>query len=172
METYLLACVPQLDLKVIQLGWSGERAPGFQRRMENDLMFWKPDVVTTAYGMNDGRYRKYEDSIGRTYADAMQDIVSRLTEAGATVIVGSPGVVDSYSYDQRRPGAPATAAVYNENLATLGDIARNIASENNALFADVNGTMSEAMQERRQSTARNTTLQEGMECTHTPMGIS
>jgi hypothetical protein len=47
METYLLACVPELELTCVQLGWSGERAPGFAARMENDLLPWKPTVVTT-----------------------------------------------------------------------------------------------------------------------------
>ena len=48
IETYLLACLPELDLRVIQLGWSGETAPGFANRMNNDLMPWRPDVVTTS----------------------------------------------------------------------------------------------------------------------------
>lgn len=145
METYLLASVPELDLKVIQLGWSGERAPGFQRRVANDLLFWKPDVVTTCYGMNDGRYRKYEDAIGETYSEATQSIVSALKVAGADAIIGSPGPVDSHSYDTWRTGAPAPAAVYNENLATLAGIAKRIARAHGVVFADVNTVMTEAM---------------------------
>jgi len=149
METYLLACRPDLDLKVIQLGWSGERAPGFERRMDNDLMFWRPDVVTTCYGMNDGRYRAYEDGIGETYLNAMREIVSRLKAAGATIVVGSPGPVDSHSYDVRRPSAPAKANVYNQNLATLAGLAKDIAVENGMPYADVNGVMTEAMRKAK-----------------------
>src|SRR4030095_11800612 len=89
VETYLLACLPELDLRVIQLGWSGETAPGFANRMNNDLLPWKPDVVTTCYGMNDGSYRKYEKPIGDAYEAAMKDVVSRLKAAGAVVVVGS-----------------------------------------------------------------------------------
>ena len=37
IEAYLRMAAPELDLKLIQLGWSGERAPGFAMRMENDL---------------------------------------------------------------------------------------------------------------------------------------
>ncbi|MCM8541691.1 MAG: hypothetical protein NE328_15590, partial [Lentisphaeraceae bacterium] len=29
MEAYLVACVPELELKTLQYGWSGETAPGF-----------------------------------------------------------------------------------------------------------------------------------------------
>ena len=45
METYLLACVPELDLTMYQFGWSGERAPGFANRMENDFVPWNATVV-------------------------------------------------------------------------------------------------------------------------------
>src|SRR5262245_19296942 len=65
IETYLTVCLSDLQLHVIQLGWSGETAPGFAGRMNNDLLPWKPDVVTTCYGMNDGGYRAYEESIGK-----------------------------------------------------------------------------------------------------------
>jgi len=95
IELYLTACMPDLELHVIQLGWGGETAPGFAARMNNDLLPWKPDVVTTCYGMNDGGYRAYQEDIGKRYFLAMADIVARLKKAGAVVVVGGPGVVDS-----------------------------------------------------------------------------
>src|ERR1043166_367160 len=48
IELYLTACLPELELHVVQLGWGGETAPGFAGRMNNDLLPWKPDVVTTS----------------------------------------------------------------------------------------------------------------------------
>src|SRR4030095_6301379 len=117
VETYLLACLPELDLRVIQLGWSGETAPGFANRMNNDLMPWKPDVVTTCYGMNDGSYRAYEEGIGKRYAGAMRDIVARLKKSGATVVVGGPGVVDSKFFQ----GGGEKPKVYNNNLQQLSN---------------------------------------------------
>src|SRR3954471_11111620 len=95
IELYLTACLPELDLQCIQLGWGGETAGGFAGRMNNDLMPWKPDVVTTCYGMNDGGYRAYAEGIGKSYIGPMGDFVGRLKKAGATVVVGGPGVVDS-----------------------------------------------------------------------------
>src|SRR4030095_11135508 len=61
IELYLTACLPELELQVIQLGWGGEPARGFAARMNNDLLPWKPDVVTTCYGMNDGGYRAFDE---------------------------------------------------------------------------------------------------------------
>jgi len=141
IEDYLLACASHLDLQTIQLGWGGERAPGFAARMDNDLLPFEPDVVTTCYGMNDGSYRAYEPSIGATYAAATRDIVQRLKKAGAVVIVGSPGAVDTHTF-RRRNLAPN---VYNDNLAHLRDIARDIAYEEAQPFANVHDRMVIAM---------------------------
>ncbi len=140
IELYLLCCQPQLKARVMQFGWGGERASGFLRRMENDLGQFAPEFVTTCYGMNDGSYRAYTEEIGKAYGDPMREIVTRLKEAGATVVVGSPGVVDS-TYFKR----DTAASVYNDNLAQLRDIAREIAKEHGMPFANVHDTMMGAM---------------------------
>lgn len=142
IETYLLACYPDLDIQCFQFGWGGERAPGFADRMENDLIPWQPDVVTTCYGMNDGSYRAYEDSIGKAYEDGMSRIIDRMKQAGATVVVGSPGVVDSFTWNRNNPDFDQ---VYNENLQTLGQIAQQLAEEDKFPYADVFGAMMSTM---------------------------
>jgi lysophospholipase L1-like esterase len=142
IELYLTACLPELDLQCIQLGWGGETAPGFLARMNNDLLPWKPDVVTTCYGMNDGGYRAYEEGIGKRYAAAMTEIVSRLKKAGATVVVGGPGVVDSkyFKGDQK---------AYNDNLQHLSELAKKLAEAEGFPHADVFGTMMAAMEKAK-----------------------
>jgi len=142
IETWLTACHPELEIQCFQFGWGGERAPGFAARMENDMVPWKPDVVTTCYGMNDGSYRAYEDQIGKAYEDGMRQIIERMKEAGATVVVGSPGVVDSFTWNTNNPDFDQ---VYNENLQHLGQIAERLAEENKFPHADVFGNMMSAM---------------------------
>lgn len=141
IELYLAACTPELKVQVAQFGWSGERAPGFAGRMDNDMAWFKPDVVTTCYGMNDGSYTTYTDAIGKTYSDAMGSIVTRLKKAGALVVVGSPGAVDTRYYN--RPNNPAD--VYNDNLGHLRDLARDCATSNAFPFANVHDAMMKAM---------------------------
>jgi lysophospholipase L1-like esterase len=141
IELYLTACLPELELQVIQLGWSGETARGFASRMNNDLLPWKPDVVTTCYGMNDGGYRAYDENIGKNYSGPMADIVGRLKKAGATVVVGGPGVVDSKYFQ----GGGEKPRVYNENLSQLSQLAKKLADSEGFPFADVHGVMRQAM---------------------------
>ncbi|WP_158265507.1 SGNH/GDSL hydrolase family protein [Blastopirellula marina] len=142
METYLLACHPELDIKCFQFGWGGERAPGFANRMENDLIPWHPDVITTCYGMNDGSYRAYDDNIGKVYEKGMRDIIDRMKKEGVTVVVGSPGVVDSFTWARDRADFDQ---VYNANLKKLGEIAKSLADENHFSHADVFGEMYDSM---------------------------
>jgi lysophospholipase L1-like esterase len=145
IELYLTACLPELDLHCIQLGWGGETAPGFLARMNNDLMPWKPDVVTTCYGMNDGGYRAYDEGIGKRYAAAMTEIVGRLKKAGATVVVGGPGVVDSKYFQ----GGGEKPRVYNDNLHHLSEEAKKIADAEGFPHADVFGAMMTAMEKSK-----------------------
>ncbi|MFO1531821.1 MAG: SGNH/GDSL hydrolase family protein [Kiritimatiellia bacterium] len=142
IESYLRACAPQFQAAVIQLGWSGERAGGFAKRMDNDLMGWKPTVATLCYGMNDGGYQPYNESIGAEYRKQMSAIAERFAGAGVRVVVGSPGVVDSFTWRKEQPDADLA---YNVNLATLGGIGREIARAHGFVFADVHGVMSNAM---------------------------
>ncbi len=141
MEAYLTLCVPQYELKVMQFGWSGERAPGFQNRMNNDLMPFEPTVVTTVYGMNDGNYTAFNDNTGNTYKAAMTEIVSRLKKAEAVVVIGSPGAVDTKYYHN----SPEQAKVYNETLGKLRDIDKALAESTGMPFADLHETMVNVM---------------------------
>ena len=147
IETYLLACAGRNDVHVMQFGLGGETAGAFSARMVYDLATFKPDVVTTCYGMNDGGCRPYNDGIGAAYEKGMRAIVAGLTNMGVkTVVIGSPGAVDTRYYAQpwdwkgRNP-----AEGYNESLKTLRDIDEKIAKELSAPFADIHAPMVETM---------------------------
>ena len=152
VECYLLACSGVPDLKVMQYGWSGERAGGFADRLENDLAGFKPTVATTCYGMNDGSYQPYNDQIGQAYEANMRRVLTGLAKVGVrTTAVGSPGAVDQAFF---RPGQmmgdrPAHVA-YNDNLAHLRDIAKKLAAETKQPFANVHDAMFETMKKAQQ----------------------
>jgi lysophospholipase L1-like esterase len=142
IETYLTACVPDLEVTVRQYGWSGETAPGFLRRMTNDCLRFEPTIATTCYGMNDHRYRPYEPAIGETYSNAMDAIVESFKHAGARVILGSPGCVGLKGIDPKTGQRPkdwdeAGVEAKNLNLCTLRNIDIEIANKEHVGFADV-----------------------------------
>ena len=153
VECWLLACSGLPDVQVMQFGWSGERADGFANRALNDLGVFHPTVATLCYGMNDGGYQPWKPEIGTTYEANMRKVLDRLREAGVrTVVVGSPGAVDTNFF---RPGQamgdrPAHVA-YNDTLAHLRDIDRDLAAKEGLRFADVHAAMIDAMRKANEA---------------------
>ena len=142
IEDYLVMCQPAADLKVFQAGWSGEKAPGFLQRMKNDVLAFQPTVATLCYGMNDGAYTATNPAGLEVYKKTLTEIVNVFEQSGVrSVVVGSPGVVDSNTFRK----ATATAEVYNRTLADFAQAAREVAAAENAAFADVNGEMATVM---------------------------
>ena len=142
IETYILACAGRTDVKCFQFGWSGERADGFVNRAENDLAVFMPTVATTCYGMNDGTYVPYNDSIGATYERNMRNAIAKMQASGVkTMVLGSPGGVDTKYYTK----ASSTPDQYNDNLAHLRDIDQKLASEFHTGYANVHDEMVAAM---------------------------
>jgi len=142
IEDYLLMCQPAANLRTLQAGWSGERAPGFLNRMGYDVLTLGPNVATTCYGMNDGGYSPMTAEKGQRYRDSQRAIVKKFKENGVRfIVVGSPGCVDSDTFHKN----PADAAMYNKTLAELRDIARDVAKEEGVVFANVYDPMMDVM---------------------------
>ncbi len=141
IEDYLLMCQPAGDLQITQFGWGGETASGFQKRMQNDMLRFKPSLITTCFGMNDGGYGPLTKERADLYRNSQQQIIDKAKEAGVrTIIVGSPGCVDTDKFRD-----PQASAVYNKTLSELRDIAREVAEKSGVIFADVHTPMMEAM---------------------------
>ena len=141
IEDYLLMCRPAEELRVTQFGWGGETAPGFAGRMANDCLRFEPSVATTCFGMNDGGYSPMDPNKGKRYRDAQKAIVQKLKSADVRmIVVGSPGCVDADKFRN-----PEAAEMYNKTLASLRDIAKEVAAEEGTVFANVFDPMMAAM---------------------------
>lgn len=132
IETYLTACLPELDVTVRQYGWGGETAEGFKNRMVNDALRFKPTIATTCYGMNDHKYRAYDEANGQWYRTNQIAIVKAFKAAGARMVLGSPGCVG-----RKVPWSQADSESMNLNLCQFRNIDIEIARQENVAFADV-----------------------------------
>ncbi|MGA2499981.1 MAG: SGNH/GDSL hydrolase family protein [Tepidisphaeraceae bacterium] len=143
MEDYLLMCKPAQGIRAAQFGWGGETAAGFQGRMVNDVLWLKPTVATTCYGMNDGGYKPLDKGTVDFYTKNSVAMVKKFKEAGVrTIIVGSPGAVDSQTFGGNNP---ERATMYNKTLGSLRDIAKEVAAAEGVFFANVHDPMIDAM---------------------------
>ncbi|HEY0009916.1 MAG TPA: SGNH/GDSL hydrolase family protein [Tepidisphaeraceae bacterium] len=141
IENYLTLCQPT-PVKVMQFGWSGEASNGFLNRMESDVLRYKPTLATTCYGMNDGRYRAIDDATRTQYRENTTNIVEKFQKAGARVIVGSPGAVDTVTFNRDKPHM---APMYNNTLSVFRDEAQAVADKTGQGFADVHQAMLQVM---------------------------
>ena len=135
IESYLTACVPELEVSCRQFGWSGEQAGGFLVRMENDVLRFDPDVATTCYGMNDFRYVPFDESIAAQYRDNLAAMVERFRAADCEVLLGSPGIIDSVPHWVKT--ATGTQLELNLALSQFRNLGIELAAAEGLRFADV-----------------------------------
>ncbi|HEY7117005.1 MAG TPA: SGNH/GDSL hydrolase family protein [Tepidisphaeraceae bacterium] len=141
IEEYLLMCRPQPDLRIMQLGWNGETSWGFLSKMPNEALRFNPSAVTICFGMNDGGYAQVVPNYER-YRKSLHGIVQSFKKDNVKFIVlASPGVVDTQTFW----GGPDQAAKYNPILANLRDVARQVATEEGVVFADIHDAMKDVM---------------------------
>ena len=140
IEAYLLACQPVSGIRTHQFGLSGETSWEFLDRIESDVLPLRPTVATTCYGMNDGGYGPVDPERELAYRRATTEIVQGLKRAGVRlIVVGSPGAVDTDSFDKKAP-IWTNAEEYNRRtLRRLAQIAREVAAEQGVRYADVHG---------------------------------
>ena len=147
MEDYLLMCQPTEGQKIAQSGWSGEQAGNFLGRLDVDIYPYKPTVVTTTHGMNDGGYRPPDKGIQDNYRNNQQAIIDSLKKHRVRVFVlGSPKCVDSDYYHANNPG---DAVSYNQTLSQLADIDKELAQKNGVIYGDVFGETTAVMKQAK-----------------------
>jgi lysophospholipase L1-like esterase len=135
IETYLTVALPELAITTRQYGWSGETAEGFKKRMVQDCLRFKPTIATLCYGMNDHRYNPFNEATAKWYRENYGAVAKGLKDAGARVVIGSPGPVG------KMPGwvktARGTVEDLNLNLCAFRNIDIELANELEVRFADV-----------------------------------
>lgn len=135
IETYLTVALPELKITARQYGWSGETAEGFKKRMKQDCLRFQPTIATLCYGMNDHRYKPYDEKNAAWYRDNYGTVAKNLKEAGARVVIGSPGPVGKMPHWVKT--ATGTVEDLNLNLCAFRNIDIELATELDVRFADV-----------------------------------
>ena len=153
IEDYLVMCKPVPNVWAIQFGWSGETSWGFLPRMDNDVLRYKPTIVTLCYGMNDGDYGPGTPEKLAKYRENLEKIVRTFLDRKIRVVVGSPGCVDTVKFNWR-----TTPEIYNLTLAAERDIAREIAEKHHCPFADVYQAMFDVMTKAKAAFGRDYAL--------------
>ena len=139
VETYVLTRFPDRNIIFVHSGWGGDRVTGgggggIEDRLTRDVLAYNPTMVTVMLGMNDGRYRAFDQQIFDIYSGGYKDIVKRLKS-------GAPGVritaIQPSPYDDvTRP--PTFAGGYNGVLLRYSDFIKQLSAQEGLMVADLN----------------------------------
>ncbi len=138
-ETFIVTRFPQYNVRFVHSGWGGDRVSGggggpVEERVKRDVVPYKPTVVTIMLGMNDGRYRAFDDDIFKTYSTGFEKLVGLIKD-------GAPGVrltfIQPSPYDDvTRP--PNFNGGYNQVLVRYGAYLKLLAARTDSQVADLN----------------------------------
>jgi lysophospholipase L1-like esterase len=133
VKAYLNAFYPELDLRIINKGISGNRTPDILARMEKDHLSLKPDVVTVLIGVNDV-WRHFDRPNERQvepdeYEANLTGIVEKLKTSARAVYVLTPFLV------KKDDGHPMYAMVQEYR-----EIAKRVAEKTGAACIDLQKT--------------------------------
>jgi lysophospholipase L1-like esterase len=155
-ETYVVTRFPKLDVTFVHSGWGGDRVNGggggpIDVRLWRDVLPYKPTVVTIMLGMNDGRYRAYDQGFFDEFTTGYKHIVDTLKRqfpgVRITAIVPSP-------YDDVTR-APLFEGGYNQVLLKYGDYLKQLAMDQKLGVADLNTSVVAALQKANALDAAN-----------------
>ena len=138
-EAYVLTRFPQLHIRFVHSGVSGDRVSGgygggIDQRLERDVEAYHPTVVTIMLGMNDGEYERLNTEIFNRYAAGYRHIIQKLEKdlPGVRITVLEPSAYDDVTREPQFPGG------YNQVLLQLGAFVRMLASSDHLRSADLN----------------------------------
>jgi lysophospholipase L1-like esterase len=137
-EAYVSARFPQLHVRFVHSGWSGDRVSGgaggpIEQRLQRDVFAYHPTVVTILLGMNDGEYQAFKPELFEKYQQGYRHIIERirkeLPHARITLLKPSP-------YDDvTRP--PDFEGGYDSVQVRFGDFVEELAKSEHLDLADL-----------------------------------
>ncbi|MBI5087031.1 MAG: DUF1080 domain-containing protein [Acidobacteria bacterium] len=139
VETFVRTRFPTLDVSFVHSGWGGDRVTGggggiVDLRLKRDVQAYKPTVVTIMLGMNDGRYRPFNEETYNWYTTGYDILVKQLKALapGARITAIRPSPYDEVTR------APMAGGGYNPVLVKFGDFIKEYAAKEGLFVADLN----------------------------------
>ena len=146
-EAFVLTRFPDLRVRFVHSGWGGDRVTGggggnIETRLKRDVFPYHPTVVTIMLGMNDGRYRRFDEDTFTTFTTGFEKILSMLNQDSPDVRLT---LIEPSPYDDITR-APGFADGYNAVLVRYGQYLRELSKRTpNSITADLNAGVVEML---------------------------
>jgi lysophospholipase L1-like esterase len=113
-----------------------DRSPGGLKRLQRDVLDHQPTWVCVAFGMNDPRYKAFDQTVYEEYMAGLTGIVNELKQRKVRVVLMTPGCVDA---SFQRNGIDGK--IYNDVLRQYADGVKALAARENLPVADVHAVL-------------------------------
>lgn len=154
VETYVVTRFPSLQVDFIHSGWGGDRVTGggggpIEKRLQRDVIAYRPTVVTIMLGMNDGSYKAFDDAVYRTYTTGYENIIKQLKQSvpGVRLTLIEPSPYDDVTR------APTFDGGYNAVLVRYGEFIKDLATREKVDVADLNTSVVASLQKAKATDA-------------------
>jgi lysophospholipase L1-like esterase len=145
-ETYVVTRFPRLNVSFVHSGWGGDRVTGgaggpVDVRIWRDILPYNPTVLTIMLGMNDGRYRAFDQPIFDEFSAGYKHIVDTVKRQvpGIRMTLIQPSPYDDVTR------APQFEGGYNQVLVRYGDFLKQLAADQKVGLADLNTSVVAAL---------------------------
>jgi lysophospholipase L1-like esterase len=153
-ETFVLTRFPQMKVEFVHSGWGGDRVTGggggpLELRLNRDVIIYRPTVITVMLGMNDGRYRAFDQDIFNTYSAGYEKMIQMLRTAlpSARMTLIQPSPYDDVTRD------PGFEGGYNAVLVRYGQFIKELAQRQGLDVADLNTSVVDALRKAKAADA-------------------
>ena len=134
---------PSVQFNVINSGISGDSATGGLKRLERDVLTYKPDLTVVGFALNDSTRG---DAGLDDYEKAMDDIVKKIKASGSECIVLTPNMMNTNTSVHLKEEIMLMLAKNLSNIQNNGvltryvEVARKVAKENGVPVCEIYGT--------------------------------
>lgn len=146
VEEYVHTRFPQHQIEFIHSGVGGDRVTGggagsIDERLSRDVIAHRPTVVTIMLGMNDARYRAFDEAILAEYIKGYEYIVKTLKAKlpGVRLTLIQPSPYDDVTCDEGFAGG------YNRVLQRYGAFVKELAAREKCQTVDFNAPVVAAL---------------------------
>ena len=129
LEAWTLMRFPAWKITFHNVGIGGDSSRGGNGRFVRNVAEYNPTALTVDFGMNDGGYRAFDQSLFNNYMGGLAGIAKQAKEAKLRVAWITPSPVE------KKEDGPAIEG-YNRTLEKFSEGVKKVAAENGGLFVD------------------------------------
>jgi lysophospholipase L1-like esterase len=142
VEAYVRTRFPKLNVRFVNSGWGGDTVAGgdggsLEVRLQRDVIAYKPTVATVLLGMNDGRYRQFNEGLYSDFVGGYEKLVKTLKAAlpDARLTLLAPPPFDDVTQPPQFPGG------YNNVLRRFGLFVQTLGEHEKIPVVDLNSAV-------------------------------